>query len=97
MLRNFTGRRKDMEQKNGMGIASLVCGIASLLTGWVGYFVAIVCGILAIVFSSKSKTEVGPNSYATAGLITGIIGLVYSLPVTICYLACGAALCTAGL
>ncbi len=85
-----------MEQKNNMGIASLVCGILSLFTGWVGYFVAIVLGVLAIVFSSKSKEAIGPNGLATGGLVTGIIGLVYSIPVTICYFACSAILCSAG-
>lgn len=85
------------QQSNKYGVVSLVCGILSLCTGWIGYFVAIALGIVAIVFSTKSKQEVGANGLATGGLVTGIIGLVYSIPVTICYLACGAALCSAGL
>ena len=84
-----------MKQSNGMGVAALICGILSLCTGWAGYFVGLVLGILAIVFSAKSKQAVGNNGLATGGLVCGIIGLVYSIPVTICTLACSAALCAA--
>ena len=86
-----------MNQNNGYGVASLVCGILSLCTVWVGYFAGIILGVVAIVLSTKSKQEVGSNGLATGGLVTGIIGLVYCIPVTICSIACSAAICAAGL
>lgn len=77
-----------MGKGKGFAIASLILGIASLCTGYI--FVGVACGIVAIVLSVKSKQEIGPNGMATAGLVTGIIGVVYGIPVSICYVICGA-------
>ena len=57
---------------NGMGIASLICGILGV-TCCCGSFLA---PILSIVFACISKKNTGKNGLATAGLILGIIGLV---------------------
>lgn len=57
-------------QSNGIGIASMVLGIISLLS------MGLVTGILAIVFSSMSSKKVGQNGFATAGKVMGIIGVV---------------------
>ena len=65
-----------MKQKtNGWGIASLVCGLAGLVTPYVG----IVLSILAIVFHSVQKNKGGPNGMATAGLVLGIIGTILNI------------------
>ena len=60
---------------NGFGIASLVLGILSILTSILVPLIAVVTGILGIIFSIKQKNE-SPNGMATAGLVTSIIGLV---------------------
>jgi heme/copper-type cytochrome/quinol oxidase subunit 2 len=69
--------KKETEKKakangNGYGIASLVLGISSILLPVIG----IVTGILAIVFANKQK-KIQPSGLATAGMVTGIIGLVF--------------------
>ena len=74
----------------GLAIACLVCGIVSLVTGYAGIGVA--AGIAAIILAVKSKEVNGPNGMTTAGLVTGIIGVVYGLPVTICNFLCNCAL-----
>ena len=54
-------------------IVSLVCGIVSMVTCYVGFLP----GIAAIVFSILAKKRfTGKNTMATLGLIFGIIGLV---------------------
>ncbi|MBO4327177.1 MAG: zinc-ribbon domain-containing protein [Clostridia bacterium] len=72
---------------NGFGIASLVCGILALLNAIlfclvIPAFIALIAGILAIIFAavSKKKTSNGkmPGT-AIAGLVLGILGLVGAL------------------
>ncbi|MFA6073265.1 MAG: hypothetical protein WC758_04080 [Candidatus Woesearchaeota archaeon] len=53
-------------------VASLILGISSIVLPVIG----IVTGILAILFANKQR-KIESNSMATAGLITGIIGLVF--------------------
>jgi len=53
------------------GIASLSCGIASILLFLMPYF-GLPLAILAIVFRAKDKE----NGIATAGYVTSIIGIV---------------------
>ena len=70
-------------QTSGYAIASLVLGILSIIPGL--YFGGIVMGILAIVFSRMAMTRIkaqpGLNGQglATAGLVTGIVGLSMSV------------------
>ena len=79
------GKAKDLPN----AVASLVLGIVSTVFGlfwcyWVGSFIALVCGIIAISMSNSgkklmqsepdaySKTSIGNND---AGKILGIIGI----------------------
>ncbi len=80
-------------------VISLVFGILSAVFSCL--FVGIVFGILAIVFAGKAKKafEANPDSYsrgslgmAKAGLIIGIIGLIFSLIYTIIYIFFASAL-----
>ena len=71
---------------NVMSIISMVCGILSCLSLYVGFIFAIPALILAGV--SKSKTPSGlSNGKSTAGLITGIIGIVLSIIWVIIFVA----------
>lgn len=74
----------------GLAIGCLVCGIVAIATS--AAYVGIAAGIVAIVLASKSKAVNGPNNMTTAGLVTGIIGLVLSVPCTICNIACNSGL-----
>ncbi|MBQ9743643.1 MAG: hypothetical protein IJW19_00790 [Clostridia bacterium] len=87
----------------GFSIAALILSIISIIIAWIGVylpFVALLCGILAIVFGVKgrkmSKAANGKASgLATAGLVMGIIGTCLAAIGTLCalcvILACAAA------
>ena len=61
------------KNKSGMGIASLVLGIISVLT-CLFWYMALPTGVLAIVFGAKSIKNTG-SKLGKAGLILGIVGL----------------------
>lgn len=76
-----------------MAVASLVCGIVSLVIGWwttssiVLGIVGILAGIAGIILSVKAKkAEPAKAGMCTAALVLSIIGLVCS---TIMTIACG--------
>lgn len=65
-------------------VASLIFGILAMI-GWIMPMVGVVMGILAIINARRATTSLmaTPESYVpgglhTAGLVTGIIGLVLS-------------------
>jgi len=71
-------------QTSGFAIASLVLGILSILPGV--YVGGLVMGILAIVFSRMAMarikaqpSRINGQGLATAGLVTGIVGLSLSV------------------
>ena len=73
-----------MGQTSGYAVASLVLGVLSIVPGV--YVGGLVMGILAIVFSRMAMTRIKamPGSLngqglATAGLVTGIVGLSLSV------------------
>ncbi len=76
-----------MEQRNGMSIAALVCGILGIIGGFipvVTYF-TLVLAILGIVFGVKGRKAGGANTgLATAGLVCGIVGVAFSAAGVIC-------------
>lgn len=69
-----------MEPNNsgsGLAIASLVCGIISIIACCC-WFLGLTLGILAIIFSVIYKKQGGHSGMATAGLICGILGVILS-------------------
>lgn len=63
----------------GLGIASMILGILSILFTITGFFSAIM-GLMAIIFAGISmKNGKEGKGMAIAGLVTGIIGLLGSL------------------
>lgn len=87
-----------MNQKpsNGAGVASLVLGIIGTVFGLFGMFaiIGLVLGIVGCVLSAMSKKNIGPNGMATAGLVLGIIAIVFCGIVFVsCSLCGGAAAC----
>ncbi len=88
-----------MEQRNGMSIAALVCGILGIIGGFipvVTYF-TLVLAILGIVFGVKGRRAGGSSTgLATAGLVCGIVGVAFSAAGVICAIcAIGAVGCAA--
>jgi len=66
---------------SGLAIASMVCGICSLVLSWVpglGFLLgilAIIFGIVAISQTGKDPS-LGGRGMAIAGLVCGIVGMV---------------------
>ncbi|MDT9683821.1 DUF4190 domain-containing protein [Streptomyces sp. TRM76323] len=65
---------------NGLGIASMVIGIVSLVTCFL-YGLGVVLGILALVFGiigrkRVQRGEANNGGMATAGIVTGAVGIV---------------------
>jgi hypothetical protein len=80
------------DKKNDLGIASLVLGICSILFCWIGFF-GLVCGIVGLIFSSKQK-NIYPNGITTGGMVTSIIGTIFSGIYTIIWMLFGALFAT---
>lgn len=62
-------------ERTGYSIASMVLGIVSIVL-CCSNIIAIVCGILAIVFAKKENQNGIENSYTKAGFICGLIGAI---------------------
>ncbi len=81
-----------MEKYMGKSIASLILGIVSVLTFWLGYFsiVGMICATIGLIFAIQIKKAgeaegFKPDGTANAGFILSIIGLALSL---LGFLAC---------
>lgn len=93
-----------VDDGKGQSIAALVLGILGIIGGWipvVGYF-TFVCAVLGVVFGvkgrKKSEAAYGKCSgLATAGLVLGIIGVVFGAIGLVCTICASAAVCAAGL
>ena len=67
---------------NGMAIASMVCGIVSLMMCYVHGLCAlpaVICGHMALKQIGKSLIPMGGRGMAIAGLVTGYIGLLFQV------------------
>jgi len=66
----------------GATVASMVCGIASVVISFDGIFaiLGIMLAIAAIILSVVGRKKLGYfNGFAIAGLITGIFGIVFGI------------------
>lgn len=65
---------------NGAGVASMVCGILSIVFCWCYGIVGLPLGIIALAMYSKSKRMNGGFviGMARAGMVCGIIGSILS-------------------
>lgn len=84
--------RMEQNLSNGSGVGSLVCGIVGVLTGWL-FGLGAILGIIAIVLSAQSKKAVGNNGMATAGLVLGIIAVVWGAFYLLCTICIGGIAC----
>lgn len=74
----------------GASIASMVCGILSVVLCWCYGIVSLILGIVAIVLASKAKKDAGGifNGMAKAGFICGIIGTILGALFVIYLIVC---------
>ncbi len=70
----------DVKSRNrGFAIASMVLGIISIVC-CCSYYVGLTAAVLSIVFAVVSRVRMGYfDGFAVAGLITGIIGVVFGV------------------
>lgn len=70
---------KSQSKNMGWSVASMILGIASVVSGGFG-IAGLITGILAIVFAGISRKRLGYfNGKAVAGLILGIFGAVFGI------------------
>ena len=75
--------QKGKRKTYGWSVASMVCGIISVVCCCTGY-AGLVLGLLAIVFAVISRKNLGYfDGMAIAGLVLGIIGLVFGVALII--------------
>lgn len=89
-----------MQNSKGKAIASLICGIVSVVLAWFGYgaIAGLAAGIVAIVLGVGVRNLNDENkNFATAGFITGIIGVVLSGILLVCVICAAGTLATAGM
>ena len=77
--------KKTVKKSKAWGLASTILGSCSIVLWFAPYF-ALPMSILAIVFASKQK-KIAPSGLATAGIITGIIGIVINSVTMLFFLA----------
>lgn len=66
----------EKHKSNSLGIASLVLGIVSIVFCWVP-LLGLASGIVGIVCASKQR-KIYPNGITSGGLVTSIIGVIFS-------------------
>jgi len=76
------------DKQNNMALASLIMGIIGIVTSCC-CFGGLIFGSLGIVFALLSKTKDRFEGNAVAGLITSIIGLVFTVIVFILLVGTG--------
>ena len=89
-----------MQNSKGKAIASLICGIVSVVLAWFGYgaIAGLAAGIVAIVLGvGVRKLNDENKNLAMEGLVTGIIGVVLSGILLVCVICAAGTLATAGM
>lgn len=73
------------EQGKGFAIASMVCGILSIVFCWCYGFVGLILGIVALAMNNQYKKtgDTSSEGMAKAGLVCGVIGAVLSAVVLV--------------
>ncbi len=77
---NYSQNNYRPNNSKGYAIASMVCGICSILTCWCYGIIGLICGVCAIAFYFVLKNKrISTRGMATAGLVCGIIGTALSI------------------
>ena len=75
--------------KNGMAIASLICGIVSLVCCGGGGIVSVLAIVFGIIGLTKAKETGVGKGMAIAGIIIAAVGVVLSIVIAIVSLSTG--------
>lgn len=83
----YTGETADYSsgkgQGKGLGIASMVCGIVSLIGCCGLWYIGIPCAIVAIILGIIQIVKNESKGMAIAGIICGAIGIILSVLVLV--------------
>lgn len=69
-----------VQESKGLSIASMVLGIISVVL-FCAWYIALPCGILAIIFGIIERKKNKSNKFAKSGFILGIVSIVLSIVV----------------
>lgn len=69
---------------NGLAIAALIVGIVAVISGWAPFW-GVIVGAAAVVLGVLGLKKPGGRGMSIAGIITGAIGAVWSLIVTVLF------------
>ena len=74
----------------GQAIASLVCGIISVVFWFFGVsaFLSVILGIVGLVLASQSKKAGFVGGMRTAGFVLSLIGLIFGSIIFVACVAC---------
>lgn len=67
-----------MGQKNNMALASMIIGILSIVLSCCCYL-GVILGSLAVILAGLSRIDEKMTGQATAGMVTGIIGILFGV------------------
>ena len=81
----------EQKESNGLGVASLVLGILSIIFIFVVQWIGLILGIIGIVLAVNARKN-NPSGVATAGLVLSIVGTVFCALGFIACAACVAAI-----
>lgn len=90
MDNNYNGFSQMPEPGKNQAILSLVLGIVSCVLFWFGNttLIALVCGVLGLIFWSSAKKIGYTGGILTAGFIVSLIGTILSTLVFVACVAC---------
>lgn len=87
----------------GMSIAAMVFGILGVVFSWIPFvvYIAFPCAVVGIVMAAIAMKKIkeggeGSKGMAIAGLVCGIVGAAFGLPMLICTI-CTCAAVSSGL
>ncbi len=77
----------DATNANNLAIASMVCGILSIVCWFLGYYswLALPFGIAGLILAFDAKKKGNDSVYRTAGFITSLVGMLFGV---ILFIAC---------
>jgi 4-hydroxybenzoate polyprenyltransferase len=77
----------DATNANNLAIASMVCGILSIVCWFLGHYswLALPFGIAGLILAFDAKKKGNDSVYRTAGFITSLVGMLFGV---ILFIAC---------